>query len=199
MSELDLLAGIIGSDGHLDKDQPAVRIVNKNKKFLEEITKPILEKFTGKKIKITNSISGFGKKRFLIIVYDRKLWKIMNEKYGIPSGNKSTNIKLPENISQKAKMNFLLGWISGDGSVTVDRTRPKIEIWSKSKNILLQFKEILEKEIIESRIFSASNKRFILRISKVNSVKSFYKKFQIPHPEKQRKLSILAFQQFRTS
>ncbi len=199
MSELDLLAGIIGSDGHLDKDQPVIRIINKNKEFLEEIAKPILEKFTGKKIKLSNSISGFGKKRYLIIVYDRRLWKVMNEKYGIPAGNKSTKIRLPENLSSKAQMDFLLGWIAGDGSITFDRTRTKIEIWSKSKDILFQFKNLLEKQEIESKIFNASKERYILRISKINSVKSFYKKFQIPHPEKQRKLSILAFQQFRTS
>lgn len=106
---LSILAGIIGSDGHLDKDQPVIRIINKNKEFLEEIAKLILKKFTGKKIRLSNSISGFGKKRYLIIVYDRILWKVMNEKYGIPAGNKSTKIRLPENLSSKAQMNFLLG------------------------------------------------------------------------------------------
>ncbi len=109
MSELDILAGIIGSDGHLDKKQPVIRIINKNKIFLENVIRPLIEKFTGKKVKISNSISGFGKKRYLIIVYDKKFWKIINEKYKIPAGNKSTKIRLPENLSRKAQINFLLG------------------------------------------------------------------------------------------
>jgi len=31
MGRLDLLAGIIGSDGHLSKQQPAVYVINKDR------------------------------------------------------------------------------------------------------------------------------------------------------------------------
>jgi len=34
MSKLDVLAGIVGSDGSIDRNQPVVKIINKNREFI---------------------------------------------------------------------------------------------------------------------------------------------------------------------
>ena len=203
MGDLALLAGIVGSDGHLAKDEPQVIIINKNLEFIEKIVIPLIIKFTNKFPYLRFNKSGFGTGKYFVRVWSPKIWKKLQEKYSIPYGAKSKTIKPPSNLSKKDKIDFLRGWIAGDGSITHERSRPKIEIWSKSNEMLVWFKKILNENEIESRIFYAKKKNeYILRIGKQNSVKLFLKRLSIPHPSKQEKLLTLcslAFQQFSTS
>jgi hypothetical protein len=46
MGDLALLAGIVGSDGHIAKDEPQVIITNKNLDFIERTVVPLIIKFT---------------------------------------------------------------------------------------------------------------------------------------------------------
>jgi DNA-binding transcriptional regulator WhiA len=203
MSDLALLAGIVGSDGHLAKDEPQIIITNKNKEFIEKTVVPLIKKFTNKVPYMRFNKSGFGTGKYFIRVWSKNIWKKLQTKYNIPSGAKSKSIKPPENLSKKDKIDFLRGWIAGDGSITNERNRPKIEIWSKSNKMLEWFKNVLEKNEIENRLFYARKKsEYILRIGKQNSVKLFLSTISIPHPSKQEKLLTLcslAFQQFSTS
>ena len=200
MSDLAVLAGIVGSDGHLAKDEAQIIVLNKNKEFVESIVVPLLTKFANK-IPTTRFVkSGYGTGKYFVRVWSQELYKILNTNYKIPVGRKSNIIQPPENLSLEDKIDFLRGWIAGDGSVTNERKRTKIEIWSKSKEILEWFREVLHEVGLESRMFLDRKKNeFILRIGKQNSVKLFYQRISIPHPEKQNKLNSLAFQQFSTS
>lgn len=48
--------------------------------------------------------------------------------------------------------------------VTVDRKRPRLELWSKSRKLLKWFREVLEQNGIESRIFYHKRKdQYLLR------------------------------------
>ena len=203
MGDLALLAGIVGSDGHIAKDEPQIIITNKNLDFIERTVVPLIIKFTNKIPYIKFINSGFGTGKYFVRVWSPNLWKELQDKYNIPSGAKSKTIKPPNNLSRTDKIDFLRGWIAGDGSVTNERGRPKIEIWSKSNEMLGWFKNVLEKNGIESRLFYARKKdEYILRIGKKDSVKMFLNTISIPHPSKQEKLLTLcslAFQQFSTS
>jgi hypothetical protein len=203
MGDLALLARIVGSDGHIAKDEPQIIITNKNLDFIERTVVPLIIKFTNKVPYIKFISSGFGIGKYFVRVWSPNLWKELQHKYNIPSGAKSKTIKPPNDLSKEDKIDFLRGWIAGDGSITNERGRPKIEIWSKSNEILEWFKEVLNENKIESRLFYARKKdEYILRIGKQNSVKSFLNTISIPHNLKQEKLLTLcslAFQQFSTS
>ncbi len=187
---LSSLAGIIASDGHLAKDNSTIYVINKDKKFIEDVQN-MLEMYCGKRGKYKSAKSGFGSDRYLLRVNSAKLVKQLNKVYNVPIGNKSATI-VPPNINQKESLEYIGGWIAGDGSVTIDRTRPKIEIWSKSSAIIHWVKDILEKETIESRLFTEKKKNmFILRIGKKEAVKKFYSKVIIPHHRKQIRLQQL--------
>lgn len=190
MSEIDVLAGIVGSDGHITKDLLTTFVINKDLEFMEHVVNPLLHLATGKMPNKPKFVgSGFGNGKFKTYVCSRKLCKELVAKYNIPAGAKSMSIKPPIGLLPAEEIDFLSGWIAGDGSVTKDRTRTKIEIWSKSKPMMLWFKKVLLKNGIQSRMFFEKNKEeHILRIGRKEDVFLFYKKIRIPHPEKQAKL-----------
>ncbi len=194
---MDLFAGIVGSDGHLSRDRSTIFVINKDIQFLKEIVIPLVYTLTGKRVQPKFVNSGFSDGKYKINVSSKALWKTLNRRYNIPSGSKSSKIKPPALSNLKEKTDFMRGWISGDGSVTKDRTRPKIEIWSKSIYILKWMKDVLKKNGIESKIFEERKKReYILRIGKKKDVYIFYKKIKIPHPAKQYKLNKLCSKAF---
>jgi hypothetical protein len=167
------------------KKENGIIVINKDKEFLEKEIIPLMKKFTKNKITLSKSSSGYGDFKYLLRVWDKTLLKKLQKEYGIPRGKKD-KINLPK-LSTRKEIDFLLGWIAGDGSVTNDRTRAKIEIWSKDNDLLKRFHRILLKRNINSTMFSATNNRFILRIGKIKDVKKF-SKYKIPHPKKRRKL-----------
>ena len=183
--KLSTLAGIVGSDGHLSKSESAIVVVNKDMEFIRKIVMPLLKSLTKKRITVTKTSSGYGDYKYLVRVWDRNLQEKLRKNYGIPRGKKD-RVKLPK-LPSKDMIDFMLGWIAGDGSVTSDRGKPKIEIWSKDKNLIGKFSKFLLKKKISSSIFSASNERYILRIGKLEDLKRF-SRYRIPHPVKARKL-----------
>ena len=192
MSDLDVLAGIIGSDGHIYKSGYTFCVVNKNRDFIENMVIPLIRQTTGKTQKPKLVPSGFGEGKFKVHVSSVKFCRMLTKKYNIPVGAKSNSINPPNLPSQKRKLDFLRGWIAGDGSVTTDRTRAKIEIWSKSFTILNWFKEVLNDSGIKSRMFQEKNKNeHILRIGRKDDVELFYQNIKIPHSEKQNRLECL--------
>jgi DNA-binding transcriptional regulator WhiA len=192
MSDIDVLAGIIGSDGHIYKDKYSLCVVNKNEEFIEKTVIPLIQKLTGKKKKSKFVSSGYGDGKFKVHVSSVKFCRKLIEEFNIPAGAKSETIEPPNLSDNNRRIDYLRGWIAGDGSVTNDRTRVKIEIWSKSKVMLEWFSDILQENGIRSRMFEERMKKeFILRIGRKDDVKSFYKTIKIPHSEKQNKLEDL--------
>ena len=188
MSDLSVLAGIIGSDGHLSKDKSTICVINKDEIFLKQIVVPLLKKYTNKEGSFRFISSGFGSKKFLLRVCSAELVRKFNNQYNIPTGAKSIVIE-PPNLPQEERLDFFRGWIAGDGSVTTEKGKPKIELWSKSEKMIKWFEEVLANNEIESRIYEERNKKeFILRVSKKEDVKKFYSLIKIPHPRKQQRL-----------
>ena len=192
MTDMDVLAGIIGSDGHLAKSGYSVYIINKDLEFLESIGIPLMKEHSGKQPSVSFIPSGFGTGKNIVRVASKELWKRMIEQYGIPAGAKSYTIKPPNLPSLENNKDYLRGWIAGDGSVTHDRMRVKLEIWSKSEGMMLWFKGVFKELGIETALFKEKNKNeHILRVGKKEEMLKFYKEITIPHPEKQRRLDSL--------
>ena len=186
------MAGIVASDGNISKDYYTVRIVNKDTEFLEFTVKPLLLKYSEKIPKLYVKKSGFGYKNYIMAVYSAKLVTVLTKKFRIPKGSKSKIIKPPLNLSLQEKIDYLRGWIAGDGSVTIDRTRVKIEVWSKNLDIILWFKCVLKEIGIDTRVFYEKNKKeHILRIGRKGPLRVFHTRIEIPHPRKERKLEAL--------
>jgi hypothetical protein len=89
----------------------------------------------------------------------------------------------------REKIDYLSGWIAGDGSVTRDRTRARIEIWCKSEVMVSWFEDVFNEIDIASKRFIEKNKNeHIIRFGKKKDVLEFSRKISIPHPKKQRRL-----------
>ena len=190
MGKLDTLAGIIASDGHITKNLSTIFVINKDKEFMGEVVVPLLSYIAGKEpSKLTFVPSGFGTGKFKVYICSKDLSKQFVNKYNIPPGSKSRTIKPPQNLTLDESMDFLCGFIAGDGSVTHDRTRPKIEIWSKSKELIIWFSLVLKKAHIQSRVFEDRKRsKFLVRIGKKEEFKKFSERYEIPHPQKQLRL-----------
>lgn len=192
MGDLDVLAGIVGSDGHIYKNRYTFCVTNKNKDFINNTVIPLIKRTTNKSPKPKFVSSGFGNGKYKVCVSSVDFCKTMINQYNIPAGAKSSSIKPPNLSSQKRNVDYLRGWIAGDGSVTRDRTRAKIEIWSKSFVMLEWFVRVLNRIDINSRLFRERNKNeYILRIGRKNDLETFYNSIEIPHKEKQNKLESL--------
>jgi len=73
-THLALFAGLIASDGHLDKDYYGVRFITSDKKLLNKVINLISDEF---KFKVWETKSGFGRKRHILYLYDKGLKNIL--------------------------------------------------------------------------------------------------------------------------
>ena len=189
MNKFAEFAGIVASDGHLSKDMSTICIINKDSEFIEYAENLCCE-VIGKKPSKRIVLSGYGHEKYLLRVCSTKTLRLLNEKFNIPIGAES--IQPPKKLEADEEISYLLGWIAGDGSVTNDRTRLKLEIWSKSKDMIEWFSKLMEVHGIETRIFQERKKNeYIMRIGKKKDVKKFAENFKIPHSKKQKKLMVL--------
>jgi DNA-binding transcriptional regulator WhiA len=192
MTEIELLGGIVGSDGHLPNDASTIKIVTGDEEFLNSTLLPLIKRITSKKITVRHIDSGFGSKKFIVTFSDRRIKEILHNKLKIPLGKKSNIDIIPEIDNAKDKLDFVRGWFAGDGSVTTDRNRPRLTIWCNSKGTLEWIQSVLKENCIESKIwFAKKRNRWLLTIGKQESVKKFHEIIEIPHPKKERKLIIL--------
>jgi intein/homing endonuclease len=121
--KLALLAGIVASDGHLDKNRNAVRIITSDAEFLVVIE--ALLKDLNVNYRVWQSRSGFGRERFVVYFNDKKLRAELEFRHNIPKGKKSGTIKLPEDLEHQELAAFVRGLFSGDGSVYSDNRTGK--------------------------------------------------------------------------
>jgi len=192
MSQLELLGGIVGSDGHLPRDISSITIISKDMEFLEVTVLPLIKELSGKTVEPKFSLSGFGSWKFLVRFSDRQLKQILHEKFKIPLGKKSEIDIIPEIEELEDAIDFIRGWFSGDGSVTTDGRRPRLMIWSKSRGILGWIQRVLKEIKIDSKIwFGKTRSKWVLSIGKQDSIKRFHELIEIPHPRKERKLEFL--------
>ncbi len=197
-TNMALVAGIIASDGHLDKDFHIIRIVTSSPRFLKFV-KGKLQNITKHEIRVYRSKSGFGKLKYTIYLNDEKLYQMFNEKFKIPKGKKSAIIGPPYNLDEKEEKSYIEGWLAGEGSISHDKN-PQIMLWSKSGKIVKWLAEKFKQKDISPQIYySKKKKQYLLMVRRKQDFFNFVKEFDFVHPDKNSKLvSILGHPRFRT-
>ena len=74
MGDLSLIAGLIASDGHLDKQYHGIRFITSDRTMLRQFVQ-LTEKYENK---IWKSTSGFGSHRYIVYIYDKNLKSYFN-------------------------------------------------------------------------------------------------------------------------
>lgn len=179
------IAGLVTADGNLSSKESSVSIYTNSPKFARTI-KSILREITGRKAEIYQS-----KGALKVFVFDKHLHSMLNQKYGIPIGKKSSIIAFPHNLSKKSAIEFIRGYVDGDGSIYVDKRRrrnkiqyyPRVEIASKNKRFLKTMRNYLEKLGITCGRITEGRRTFRFRIYSSN-VKNFVGKIGFRHPDK---------------
>jgi len=157
---ISYLAGLVSSDGHLEKNRPYVYVYTKNKKFKDFVVR-LIRKLPGKRV-----TSKFRHRCFQIRVWSKNLYKMLNTLYKIEKGKKSHKLVAPVWLSVNEQLQFLQGFLDGDSSIfketktekrkskNVKYSYPVIELGIKSQEIAEWSKTIIEKfKIKVSRVY----------------------------------------------
>ncbi len=183
-NNLSYLAGLIAADGHISKDN-GIEIYIKDKKFVKLINKKI-KKISKKPIKIYN---GKGCKK--LIFFDNSIIKQLITKYNLTKGKKCNKLIFPNKINKIEKINFIRGFVDGDGSIYIDKRKrynkiyfyPRIEIASQSKNFLKSISNFLNTLGITCGKITKKTRCFRFRIYSKNVI-LFLNKIGFNHPKK---------------
>ncbi len=129
-------------------------------------------------------------------IYDKNLKTLLNKRYKIPKGKKSSKISLPRKLPLEEKFKFLRGLFSGDGSVSFDKKKNKrymqITFWTKSKKLIHDLVNILNKNNISCGLnYSSSKEQYRLTIRKYDSLLKFKELIGFCHPKKHELLKNL--------
>ena len=179
------IAGLITADGNLSSKESSVSIYTNNQKFAKLI-RTMLKKMTKNKVSLYRS-----KGAIKVFVFDKHLYLTMNRKYGIPIGKKSLTILFPEDLTEKETIEFIRGYVDGDGSIYLDKRKrrnkvqiyPRIEIASQSKQFLESMIKHIEKFHIHCGTVTIGRRTFRFRIYSSN-VKPFVDRIGFRHPDK---------------
>lgn len=128
------IAGLVASDGHIDKKFHKITIGTSDRKFASTVLGILKE--------VSKCVPHIYEKKtaYSIEIWDKELHSILTQKYKIPIGEKSDILEPPEIISEQEVASFIKGFCDGDSSVHSRRMRkirvPRIRIMSCSKDIL---------------------------------------------------------------
>ncbi|MBL7169464.1 MAG: hypothetical protein ISS48_00405 [Candidatus Aenigmarchaeota archaeon] len=190
---MSYIAGLIASDGHLEKTSYGISIATSSKIFANKICN-ILRK--------VNFKAKIYKSRTCYVVYwhDKDLQNILIKDFSIPKGNKS-DILCPPVIKKNEVPYYLRGFFDGDSSVHRRKMRnkyvPRIRVMSTSKIILEWIKEQLyELNINSGSLFHDIPHGFGYKMNYRleiygNAVKKFKEKIDYNHPDKIEKINKL--------
>lgn len=178
------LAGLVAADGSLSKDT-GLAIYIKDKVFTKRI-RHFLSTVTRSKISIYKS-----KGAFRVNVFDQSLFGTFNRKFRIPFGKKSDRLLFPKHLSKREKLDFVKGYVDGDGSIYMDKRKrygivnyyPRIEIASQSKEFLQDMANFLYDLGIKSGQVTPGKRTMRVRIY-ANNAKNFIDKIGFSHPSK---------------
>ena len=182
--ELEYVAGLIASDGHISKDF-GVAIYSKNRAFAKYI-KSLIEKISKKNVHIYK-----GNGSLKILVFDKELVEILGKKFRICIGKKCNILKFPIDLTENEKINFLKGYVDGDGSLYIDKRKRyekiyryvRIEIASQTKEFLEEMRNFLQKLDIKCGEVTEGKRVFRFRIYSKNAI-IFLRKVGFSHPDK---------------
>lgn len=191
MENLAYLAGFIIGDGNLSKGY-LIRAVEENRDFIEHFSDIFLGVF-GRRPKIY-----FDKynNSYVAYIHSKRIWNFL-VRFGIPPGNKSRTVRIPEKIMRSEKhvlCSFLSGIFDAEGSVFL-----MMDSRHKSGYIRIQLKmhnNSLVKEIYEKLVFLGIKPRIykyddfsMIQINGRKECKKFHDMIGFGHPIKNGKIS----------
>ena len=145
-SDLFYLLGLLVTDGHIQYirgEKYSVLFFTSHKEEKEMLVS-LIEKLFDYKPLIRAKLYGWNKlTSFELHISSKQLTEFLHEKFDIPYGNKSGNIRVPRIIFKRSDRdieNFLRGVIDGDGGISI--TSFKLTISSKSKSFLYDLKRL---------------------------------------------------------
>ncbi len=201
MAEVALLAGIVASDGHLEKDRRGIKVITTSKLFLDEVVLPLLSKVSGKVPSVYKGRTGFSnRQKYVAYLYDEFLSSKLRSDFAIPMGKKSAIIKPPQVMTQAEVISYIQGWFAGEGSASLDvhfkngrrYSTAQIMLWVKNEFISAWLFQVLNSLGIKAKLFhSVKREQFLVIIRERASVFLFKDKIGFVHPEKREKLELL--------
>ena len=130
-------------------------------------------------------------------INSKELVEYLNKRFKIPTGKKSSIIRIPEVISnniEEVKSNFLRGVIDGDGSI---KKNVGIELSSSSELFLEDIKLLLDSLSINSRKISKGKTCYIMSLGRIENLTRLYelcyKDQRYCYPRKLRSLETIIF------
>ena len=199
-NELALIAGIVASDGHLERDGCGVKVISTSSAFTFGVVVPLLKRYVPK-VSVYTGKTGFSRKRkFIAYVYSKGLSEALSRQYRIPKGKKALSMKAPRMLGLSERLGYLRGWFAGEGCVSRDIHKengnryvcPEIELWVKNKHIANWIYGSLLVYGINAKLFrSKKRKQFLVIVRERKSVFLFAEKIGFVHPEKQEKLKTI--------
>lgn len=197
MTSLAYLAGLVGSDGHLERSRPYVYVYTKNEKFKDFIVETL-------KAQTKTKVScKFRKRVFQIRVWSRELHELLQKSYSIDIGKKSDKLVSPKLLTLAEQLEYLKAFLDGDSSVfrevkkekrktkVATYSYPAIELKIKSKEIAEWSRLLLEFLGLKiSKVYERDG-AFYWRIRGARMVTKFKQVLGFSHPDKKETLEKL--------
>jgi len=189
------LAGLVASDGHIEKEPNATIIASSNSDFVTGIIEPFAERQG-------LGYSAFWDERasvYKLNIHDDELWETLTDKYNIPTGAKSATIEPSENLSHEEELWFIKGWFDGDGWAERMTTRiadteyvyPRVGLKSMSEDARDWITEHLRREDIRVSAYDREDGSHGLWINGYTECERFNNLIGFRHPEQHRRLEEL--------
>lgn len=110
------ILGFIVADGNLNSGGQEIRICQKEPEILERIAQAVHFKGELKKGKREQGL-------YYLYLRSKQAGEALTKKYGIPVGNKSYTVRLPQNIPSELMPHVIRGMFDGDGSAYIHSQR----------------------------------------------------------------------------
>jgi len=180
--ELFYFIGLLCSDGHIQTIESKGNyklIIFTSYPEEKQIILKLMEKLFHYKASVREKNYGFSNKlNYEVHIYSKALCNFFIG-FGIPSGNKSSIIKLPiilKKASRIEKISFLKGVFDGDGSIIRSKNQVIFRIYSGSRDFILGLKNLIDNLGFSPKI---NRERFSwsLSLNKQEEVKNLFKIF----------------------
>lgn len=193
IEDLGYLMGFIIGDGNLSSKY-LVRAVEENEKFVREV---FVRKFSNVFNREPKVYFDAYNNSYVAYVNSKAIWMALRE-LGIPSGDKSKTVRVPQSTKNNSKMRRAIasGLFDAEGSIVVMKDShhkngyPRIQLKVHNHGLAEDIFEILESEGIKSKLYNYAEFSMI-QINGKKQLSVFSDRIGFQHPIKAKKLSVL--------
>jgi len=186
------IAGFLIGDGNLSSRDYLVRAVEENAEFIKIFAEIFRKAFN----QIPKIYFDTFNNSFVAYIHSKSIWLFFVEKLGIPPGNKSRRVRIPElifNSPLETKVSFLSGLFDAEGSPNVQKDShhpngyPRIEFKVTSRGLIDDVSRLLSELSIKHNVYQYENFS-MLGIYGREQCRKFIEIVGFKHPVKNRRL-----------